>query len=57
MNESSVSLFSGRDEFETGLLQCNHRQPKLCGSSLDFEFVRECMKINEISPKFQFGQK
>ena len=21
-----------------------HRRPKLCGSSLDFEFIRECMK-------------
>ena len=35
-----------------------HRQPKLCGSSLDFEFIREYMKTNKIRPKFQyFGQK
>ena len=34
-----------------------HRQPKLCGSSLDFEFIRECMKINKIRPKFQFWTK
>ena len=35
-----------------------YRQPKLCGSSLDFEFIRECMKINKIRLKirlkFQF---
>ena len=31
-----------------------HRQPKLCGSYLDFEFIRECMKINKIRLKFQF---
>ena len=24
------------------------------GSSLDFEFIRECMKINKIRPKFHF---
>ena len=39
-------------------VRCNHRQPKLCGSSLDFEFIRECMKINKIRLKihlkFQF---
>ena len=34
-----------------------HRQPKLCGSSLDFEFIRECMKINKIRPKFHFSTK
>ena len=34
-----------------------HRQPKLCGSSLDFEFIRECMKINKIRPKFLFLTK
>ena len=34
-----------------------HRQPKLCGSSLDFEFTRECMKINKIRPTFQFWTK
>ena len=34
-----------------------HRQPKLCGSSLDFEFIRECMKIDKIRPKFQFWTK
>ena len=27
-----------------------HRRPRLCGSSLDFEFIRECMKINKIRP-------
>ena len=31
-----------------------HRQPKLCQGSLDFEFIRECMKINKIRPKFHF---
>ena len=34
-----------------------HRPPKLCGSSLDFKFIRECMKINKIRPKFNFWQK
>ena len=34
-----------------------HRQPKLCGSSLDFEFIRKCMKINKIRPKFHFLAK
>ena len=32
-----------------------HRQPKLSGSSLDFEFIRGCMKINKISLKFHFS--
>ena len=27
-----------------------HRRPRPCGSSLDFEFIRECMKINKIRP-------
>ena len=39
------------------LFLCNHRQPRLCGSSLDFEFIRECMKINKIRPKFHFSTK
>ena len=34
-----------------------HRQPRLCGSSLDFEFIRESMKINKIQPKFHFVTK
>ena len=34
-----------------------HRQSKLCGISLDFEFIRECMKINKIRLKFQFWTK
>ena len=34
-----------------------HRQPKLCGSWLDFEFLRERMKINKIRPKFHFSTK
>ena len=35
----------------------HHRQPKLCGSSLVFEFTRECMKINKIRPKCHFSTK
>ena len=34
-----------------------HRPPKLCGISLDFKFIRECMKINKIRPKFYFFDK
>ena len=34
-----------------------HRPPKLCGISLDFTFIRECMKINKIRPKFYFLTK
>ena len=34
-----------------------HRQPKLCGSWLDFEFLRERMKINKKRPKFHFSTK
>ena len=36
-----------------------HRQPKLCGSCnwLDFEFLRERMKINKIRPKLHFSTK
>ena len=33
---------------------CDHRRPRLCGSSLDFEFIRKCMKIYKKSPKFHF---
>ena len=35
----------------------HHRQPKLRGSSLDFEFIRECMEINKVRLKFQFWTK
>ena len=34
-----------------------HRRPKVCGSSLGFEFMRECMKINKIRPNFHFLTK
>ena len=34
-----------------------HGQPKLCGSSLDFEFIRKYMKINKIHPTFHFLTK
>ena len=34
-----------------------HRPPKLCGISLDFKFIRECMRINKIRPKFYFLTK
>ena len=38
-----------------------HRRPDLCGSSLDFEFIRQqlrqCIKINKIRPKFHFLTK
>ena len=34
-----------------------HRRPKLCGNSLDFEFIRDCMKINKLRPKFHFLTK
>ena len=39
--------------------QCNlQRWPGLCGSSLDFEFIRECTRINKICPKiFHFLTK
>ena len=38
-------------------IEINHRQPKLYGCSLDFEFLRECMKINKIRPKLHFSTK
>ena len=41
----------------THCIKLQHRQPKLCGSSLDFEFIREYMKINKIRLKFQFWTK
>ena len=34
-----------------------HRQPQKSGSSLDFEFLRECTKINKIRPKFYYSTK
>ena len=38
-----------------------HRQRKLCGTLtltlLDVEFIRECMKINKVRPKFHFLTK
>ena len=34
-----------------------YRRPRLCGSSLDFEFIRECTKIYKIRPKFHFLTK
>ena len=34
-----------------------HRRPKRYGSSLDFELIRKCMKINKIRPKFHFLAK
>ena len=39
------------------ILYRTHRLPKRCGSSLDFEFIRECKKINKIRPKFHFLTK
>ena len=33
-----------------------HRLPKLCGSSLDFEFIRECMKIYKVRSWTTCGQ-
>ena len=35
----------------------NHRQTRLCGSLLDFKFIRECMKIYKTRPKFHFLTK
>ena len=35
----------------------NKLRPRLCGSSLDFEFIRECMKITKIRPRFHFLKK
>ena len=35
----------------------NKLLPRLCGSSLDFEFIRECMKITKIRLKFHFWKK
>ena len=35
----------------------NKLRPRLCGSSLDFEFIRECLKITKIRPKFHFLKK
>ena len=32
----------------------NHRQHKLFGSSLDFEFIRRMYRNKEIRPKFHF---
>ena len=34
-----------------------HRKPKLWRSLLDFEFIRECMTINKMCPKFHFLTK
>ena len=34
-----------------------HRRPKRCESSLDFEFIRECMKINKIRPNAPINVK
>ena len=39
------------------LLSLLHRQPQKSGSSLDFEFLRECTKINKIRPKFYYSTK
>ena len=34
--------------FRVEIFWSKHRLTKLCGSSLDFEFIRECMKINKV---------
>ena len=34
-----------------------HRRPKRCESSLDFEFIRECMKINKMRPNAPINVK
>ena len=39
------------------ILYRTHRLLKRCGSSLDFEFIRECKKLNKIHPKFHFLTK
>ena len=32
---------------------CHHRQPRLCRSSLEFEFYRECRRTNKIRSNFR----
>ena len=34
-----------------------HRPPRLCGISLDFEFIRKCLKINKVLSTFHFLTK
>ena len=34
-----------------------HRSFRLCGISLDFEFIRKCVKINKVRPIFHFLTK
>ena len=60
----SQVLFSYKQEAEkirksgdSGTYSVILRRPKLCGSSLDFEFIRACMKISKIRPKFHFLTK
>ena len=46
--------------FFNWLLGCScvfQRRPKRCESSLDFEFIRECMKINKIRPNAPINVK
>ena len=34
-----------------------HRLPRLCGNSLDLEFIRKFLKINKVRPTFHFLTK
>ena len=55
LKESMSNVLQGFDGVDK--LSYEHRQLKLCGSSLDFEFIRDCRKIYKIRPKFQFWTK
>ena len=53
-SEMSTLSFGKSAQLNTRKYSCMYRRPGLCGSSLDFEFIRECTEINKICPKFHF---
>ena len=57
-NRTEIQTYKVEERtFGTPRILLEHRWPKLCGSSLDFEFIKKCIKINKIRPKSHFLTK
>ena len=57
MIKPSFNDFLRRSTGEKPTTLLEHRRLKRYESSLGFEFIRECLKINKIRPKFHFLRK
>ena len=57
-NRTEIQTYKVQERtFGKPCILLEHRRPKLCGSSLDFEFIRKCINLNKIRPTFHFLTK